>query len=275
MHPTRQLAVVFPGTAHSAHRTCASFARTYHDLLHQYLPYYTPYSFSSPIITGPKVPCNNFPASSPPRYTLPDEDLISQTIEQFVTLLNQLQWMDKEVPPEAHTAWIFLKRALQAKYANDSEEWSRKWPPRWCWRMWGHRWGRSEWAAVGLSEADKSSFRTRPTLSPPFASSPPLFDLAPAPSSPGYDFPMIRDSRRLPTTRQEPGAPHTRTVFVTTRRPPTGYDRSSGAWTTFPRFRSRTLSHTGRTYRVPDADPSDEADDIPTQPVPHFTRRIN
>jgi hypothetical protein len=28
---------------------------------------------------------------------------------------------------------------------------------------------------------------------------------------------------------------------------------------------------TGRTYRVPDADPSDEAEDILTQPVPHFT----
>jgi hypothetical protein len=40
---------------------------------------------------------------------------------------------------------------------------------------------------------------------------------------------------------------------------------------TFPRFRSQTLSHTGRTYRVPDADPSDEAEDIPTQPFPHFT----
>ncbi|KAJ7747604.1 hypothetical protein B0H14DRAFT_3514029 [Mycena olivaceomarginata] len=51
----------------------------------------------------------------------------------------------------------------------------------------------------------------------------------------------------------------------------TGYDRSPGAWTMFPRFRSRTLSHTGWTYRVPDADPSDEAEDIPTQPFPHFT----
>jgi hypothetical protein len=34
------------------------------------------------------------------------------------------------------------------------------------------------------------------------------------------------------------------------------------------------LSHTGRTYRVLDADPSDEAEDIPTQPFPHFTRRV-
>jgi hypothetical protein len=39
--------------------------------------------------------------------------------------------------------------------------------------------------------------------------------------------------------------------------------------------RPRTLSRTGRTYRVPDADPSDEAHNIPTQPVPHFTRRID
>ncbi|KAJ7301633.1 hypothetical protein DFH08DRAFT_978570 [Mycena albidolilacea] len=44
---------------------------------------------------------------------------------------------------------------------------------------------------------------------------------------------------------------------------------------TSPRFRSRTLSHTGRTCRVLDADPSDEAEDIPTQPFPHFTRRID
>ncbi|KAJ7805956.1 hypothetical protein B0H14DRAFT_3882593 [Mycena olivaceomarginata] len=74
---------------------------------------------------------------------------------------------------------------------------------------------------------------------------------------------------------QRTGAPRTaRTALVATRCRPTGYDRS-GAWTTFPRLRSRTLSHTGRTYRVPDADPSDEAEDIPTQPFPHFTRRID
>jgi hypothetical protein len=35
-------------------------------------------------------------------------------------------------------------------------------------------------------------------------------------------------------------------------RPPTGYDRSPGAWTMFPRFRSRTFSHTGRTHRAPE-----------------------
>jgi hypothetical protein len=40
------------------------------------------------------------------------------------------------------------------------------------------------------------------------------------------------------------------------------------AHTTFPCFRSQTLSHTGRTYRVPDTDPLDEAEDIPTQPFP-------
>jgi hypothetical protein len=34
------------------------------------------------------------------------------------------------------------------------------------------------------------------------------------------------------------------------------------------------LSHTGRTYRVLDADPY-EAEDIPTQPFPHFTRRVD
>ncbi|KAJ7747883.1 hypothetical protein B0H14DRAFT_3513953 [Mycena olivaceomarginata] len=55
----------------------------------------------------------------------------------------------------------------------------------------------------------------------------------------------------------------------------TGYDRSPGAWTTPLVFRCRTLSHTGRTHRAADAEPSDEADDIPTQPFPHFTRRID
>jgi hypothetical protein len=42
-----------------------------------------------------------------------------------------------------------------------------------------------------------------------------------------------------------------------------------------PRFRSQTLSHTRWTYCVPDTDPLDKADNIPTQPVPHFTRRID
>ncbi|KAJ7806332.1 hypothetical protein B0H14DRAFT_3484147 [Mycena olivaceomarginata] len=53
------------------------------------------------------------------------------------------------------------------------------------------------------------------------------------------------------------------------------HDTTGGTWTTFPHFRSRTLSHTERTYRMPDADPSDEAEDIPTQPFPHFTRHID
>ncbi|KAJ7301539.1 hypothetical protein DFH08DRAFT_978630 [Mycena albidolilacea] len=91
-------------------------------------------------------------------------------------------------------------------------------------------------------------------------------------------FPTIRDSRRLPTTRnlQEPGTPHfTRTALVATRCPPTGYDRSPSAWTTFPCFHSQTLSYTRQTYCVPDTDPSDEAEDIPTQPFPHFTRHID
>jgi hypothetical protein len=47
---------------------------------------------------------------------------------------------------------------------------------------------------------------------------------------------------------------------------------SRGVWTTSPLFHSQT---TGRTHHVPDADPSDEAEDIPTQPIPHFTRRID
>jgi hypothetical protein len=47
---------------------------------------------------------------------------------------------------------------------------------------------------------------------------------------------------------------------------------SRGPWTTSPLFRSQT---TGRTYGVPDADPSDEAEDILTPPIPHFTRHID
>ncbi|KAJ7819754.1 hypothetical protein B0H14DRAFT_3472801 [Mycena olivaceomarginata] len=46
-------------------------------------------------------------------------------------------------------------------------------------------------------------------------------------------------------------------------------------WTICPLFCSQTISRAGWTYHVPDTDPSDEAEDIPTQPVPHFTRRIN
>jgi hypothetical protein len=50
---------------------------------------------------------------------------------------------------------------------------------------------------------------------------------------------------------------------------------SCGAWTTFPLFHFQTISRTGQTYRVPDADPSDKAEVILTQPVPHFTRCID
>jgi hypothetical protein len=46
-------------------------------------------------------------------------------------------------------------------------------------------------------------------------------------------------------------------------------------WMTSPLFRSRTISRTRWTYSVPDADPSDEAEDILTQPFPHFTQRID
>ncbi|KAJ7810763.1 hypothetical protein B0H14DRAFT_3480298 [Mycena olivaceomarginata] len=77
-----------------------------------------------------------------------------------------------------------------------------------------------------------------------------------------------------PQTRhlQQPGASHTtQTVFVVTRHPPTGYDHSPVIHVS---IRRRSLAP-GRTYRVPDTDPSDEAEDIPTQPVPHFTQRIN
>jgi hypothetical protein len=87
-------------------------------------------------------------------------------------------------------------------------------------------------------------------------------------------FPMTRDSRRLPTNMTSP----------TTRRFPYHTDcvcrylvstNRIRPLPCHPHFCLRTLSHTGRTYRVPDTDPSDEAEDIPTQPVPHFTRRIN
>jgi hypothetical protein len=81
-----------------------------------------------------------------------------------------------------------------------------------------------------------SSFQARPMLSPPFTLSPPSLEPAPALSSPRYDpYPTIRDSQCLPMMRpsayasptDETSAPHTkRIVFVTTRRPATGYDRS-------------------------------------------------
>jgi hypothetical protein len=35
------------------------------------------------------------------------------------------------------------------------------------------------------------------------------------------------------------------------------------------------ISCTGRIYPVPDTDPSDEAEDILTLSIPHFTRRID
>jgi hypothetical protein len=35
------------------------------------------------------------------------------------------------------------------------------------------------------------------------------------------------------------------------------------------------IYHTGWTYLVPDTDPLDEAEDIPTLPVPHFTQCID
>ncbi|KAJ7794568.1 hypothetical protein B0H14DRAFT_3496857 [Mycena olivaceomarginata] len=73
-------------------------------------------------------------------------------------------------------------------------------------------------------------------------------------------FPMTRDSRRFP----KPHRLRSSLLGVHQHNIPC-----------HPRFRSRTLSRTGRTYRVPDTDPSDEAEDILTQPVPHFTRRID
>jgi hypothetical protein len=76
------------------------------------------------------------------------------------------------------------------------------------------------------------------------------------------------------------GAPHTaRIAHVPTQRPviinATDLLPWRDAWTTSPLFHFQTISRTGQTYPVPDADPSDETEDIPTQPVPHFTRHID
>ncbi|KAJ7855151.1 hypothetical protein B0H14DRAFT_3449162 [Mycena olivaceomarginata] len=70
-----------------------------------------------------------------------------------------------------------------------------------------------------------SSFRTRPLLSPHPHRLPRHSGLAPAPSSHGYD-PRVLDAYNMSFCIQRAGAPRTtRTALVTTRRPPTGYDR--------------------------------------------------
>jgi hypothetical protein len=113
-----------------------------------------------------------------------------------------------------------------------------------------------------------------------FALSPLLFDLAPALSSPEYNrSPRSRTlgtfhNATSPRTRHSPY--HTDCVhhyLASSNR--IRLIPSRGAWMTSPLFRSRTISCTGRTYCMPDADPSDKAEDILTQPIPHFTRRIN
>jgi hypothetical protein len=69
----------------------------------------------------------------------------------------------------------------------------------------------------------------------------------------------------------------TRIALITTRCSVTGYDRSPPMaqrlddLPSFP-FPDNLLYWTDPP---PDADPSDEAEDILTQPVPHFTRHIN
>jgi hypothetical protein len=46
-------------------------------------------------------------------------------------------------------------------------------------------------------------------------------------------------------------------------------------WMTSLISRFQTISRTGWTYPVPGIDPLDEAEDIPSLSVPHFTRGIN
>jgi hypothetical protein len=101
------------------------------------------------------------------------------------------------------------------------------------------------------SERDHRSPHIR-IVSPPFR-------LAPAPSSHGYDLYATTYDATFCIQRTGAPADCVRRYLATTNT------------CTFPRFRSRTLSHTGQTYRVLDADPLDEAEDIPTQPFPHFT----
>jgi hypothetical protein len=110
---------------------------------------------------------------------------------------------------------------------------------------------------------------------PTSALSPPPFGLTPAPSSHGYD--PYTTTHGFSTLSYD--ATNRRSSYhvdcVCRYSASTNNTTSPLAHTTFPRFRSQTLSHTGRTYRMPDANPSDEAEDIPTQPFPHFTRCID
>ncbi|KAJ7212481.1 hypothetical protein GGX14DRAFT_620594, partial [Mycena pura] len=97
------------------------FARTYGDLLNQYLPRYTHDSSTS---TSTASYSNNHPSPSPPRYSVPDPSLIHRGTERFITLLTQLRWMHGAIPDKVYMLWEDLEQALQNRYLG--EDWVEK-----------------------------------------------------------------------------------------------------------------------------------------------------
>ncbi|KAJ7820010.1 hypothetical protein B0H14DRAFT_3472646 [Mycena olivaceomarginata] len=96
---------------------------------------------------------------------------------------------------------------------------------------------------------------------PPSALSPLPFDLTPAPSSPGYDR-----------------SPRSGTLDVQrniSKNPVLPIPHGLRSSLLGVQQQDTTGPLPWRTYRVPDADPSDKAEDILTQLVPHFTRHID
>ncbi|KAJ7683624.1 hypothetical protein B0H14DRAFT_3535079 [Mycena olivaceomarginata] len=119
-----------------------------------------------------------------------------------------------------------------------------------------------------------SSFRARPTLSPLSKNTILPLELAPAPSSAGYNGSPGLDSQLLPTTQGRQATVRIHISDDRDRRSPGRHGRRASL-IIIDTIRP-TTSRTGRTLPVPDTDPADEAELILTLPSPplHTMHRV-